>query len=62
MSLVALYDKQVEKHPSVQNTVTVAILSAPPPHPLPLSPDSTNPSLPEKPVCDISNNATHSSE
>ena len=30
MSLVALYDKQVEKHPSVQNTVRVAILSAPP--------------------------------
>ena len=33
MSLVALYDKKVEKHPFVQNTVTVAILSTPPPTP-----------------------------
>ena len=63
MSLVALYDKKVEKHPFVQNTVTVAILSTPPPpHPLPHIPDSKNPYLPEKPVCDISHNATHSSE
>ena len=62
MSLVALYDKKVEKHPFVQNTVTVAILSTPPPLPLPHIPDSKNPYLPEKPVCDISNNATHSSE
>ena len=33
MSLAASYDKQVEKHPSVQNIVTVAILSLPPPTP-----------------------------
>ena len=35
MSLVALYNKQVEKHPSVQNKVTVATILSPPPPPTP---------------------------
>lgn len=49
MSLVALYDKQVEKHLFVQNIVTVAILRPPPPHPsLTFQTQQTHPYLPEK--------------
>lgn len=51
MSLVALYDKQVEKHLFVQNIVTVAILRPPPPPPHPsltFQTQQTHPYLPEK--------------
>lgn len=62
MSLVALYDKQVEKHLFVQNIVTVAILRPLPPPP----PTRPSHSRLNKPIHiylkSISNNATHSSE